>query len=67
MTAGQTIKQIRRKQKITQLELANRLQLTQSALSHYESDKRKISIDLIKHITTALGITMNDFFATMDS
>lgn len=67
MTAGEIVRQFRRQKKLSQLELAKRLGLTQTALSHYEIGTRKISVDLALKIIAVLDITIMDFFSKMES
>lgn len=49
------IKQIRKKQKLTQQELAEMAEIDQSDLSKIENNKKTITLDTAKKIARALG------------
>ena len=49
------IKHIRKKQKLTQKELAEIADIDQSDLSKIENDKKAITLDTAKKIARALG------------
>ncbi|MDR3602098.1 MAG: helix-turn-helix transcriptional regulator [Desulfosporosinus sp.] len=52
------IKQIRKKQKLTQGELAEMAGIDQSDLSKIENDKKSITLDTAKKIARALGYSV---------
>ena len=49
------IKQLRKKQKLTQKELAEMAEIDQSDLSKIENDRKSITLDTAKKISRALG------------
>lgn len=49
------IKQLRKKQKLTQRELAEMADIDQGDLSKIENDKKSITLDTAKKIARALG------------
>lgn len=58
---GSRVKQIRKSQKITQNDLAERLEITQQEVSLIERNKRKrFSVDEIELLATALGVSVAD-------
>jgi transcriptional regulator with XRE-family HTH domain len=52
------IKQIRKKQKLSQGELAKMAGIDQSDLSKIENDKKSITLDTAKKIARALGYSV---------
>ena len=59
---GQRIKQLRNKAGISQMELANLSELDRTYITSVENGKRNISIVNIEKITSALNITLKEFF-----
>lgn len=59
-TVGDVILVLRRAAEITQGDLANRLGITQAALSRYENDLREPDDEMLKQLGEALGVT-SDF------
>ena len=45
---------------MTQVELAEKVGILQSSLSHYETGRRKPPIDIAARIAAALGCTVDD-------
>ena len=60
MTIGQKIKDLRIQKSMTQKELANILNISQQALSHYEMGDRDISLELLKKICVIFDITSDE-------
>jgi len=58
---GERIKQAREGSGLTQLELAVRLECTQSALSNYELGKRKLNLNLLIEIAQVLNKPIDYF------
>lgn len=54
---GDIIKYWRKEKRMTQKELADKLQITQNAISLYESNKRKIDMELYDKLAQALNVT----------
>lgn len=62
MHIGEKIRRIRQKLGITQRELAQRLNVEQATISHYEQGKRAVSLDMLSKIAQALGVPLKVFF-----
>lgn len=60
MTIGENIKKIRISKKITQKELADRLETSQQNLAQYENGKRRPKIETLQKIATALDVPLQD-------
>lgn len=60
---GRLIAQCRRDKKITQVELANKLGVTDKSVSKWENGKCLPDVSLYKELCNVLGITLNEFFA----
>jgi transcriptional regulator with XRE-family HTH domain len=58
------LKQLRTQKKLTQKELAQKVKCTPAYICQLESGKADPSISTLKKISTALGITIIDFFRT---
>ncbi len=56
MTIGENIRRIRKEKGITQKELGERLDMTQSAIGQFENDKTSPKKDTIEKIASALGV-----------
>jgi transcriptional regulator with XRE-family HTH domain len=54
---GENIKQIRKRKGLSQIELAEKIGISQKLLSHYEKGRLKISSDLIVLIAGALDVS----------
>ena len=57
---GQRIRELRQKQGLLQDELARKSGLSSSALSNFEQGRRRTSLDCLKKISRALGISISD-------
>lgn len=64
---GLRIKQYRKSRKMTQLELAKKLGITNSAVSNWESGNNGIDVEMIPEICKALEISPNDLLNTPES
>ena len=60
---GEVIKAHRKKQKLSQQELADQLGVTRNTIVNWEADKSKPEFDGIPHLCTALGISMETLFS----
>jgi len=61
MTVGERIKQIRKEKKLTQIELASRLGVSQAMITQYEDNRRgPKTFETLKKIATALGVAPED-------
>ena len=63
MTIGEKIKFLRQQKNITQVQLAKDLNLSQQAISHYETGRAIPSIDVLKVLADYFGVTV-DYFLT---
>ena len=63
MTIGEKIKFLRQQKSITQVQLAKNLNLSQQAISHYETGRAIPSIDVLKVLADYFGVTV-DYFLT---
>jgi transcriptional regulator with XRE-family HTH domain len=61
-TVGQRIKFLRNQAEISQMELANLANLDRTYITSVENGKRNISIVNIEKVTSALNITIKEFF-----
>ena len=59
---GKFIAQVRKEREMTQLELANRLAVTDRAVSKWENGRGMPEISLIKPLCNELEITINELF-----
>lgn len=60
MTIGENIKRIRKEKGLTQKELGERLNMTQSAIGQFENDKTSPKIETVDKISAALGVNIVD-------
>ena len=54
MKTGDRIKELRKQNNLTQLELANKLNITDKAVSKWESNLGEPSIDLLMELSKAI-------------
>lgn len=59
MSIGTNIRRIRETKKLTQEELADRLEVTFQAVSAWERDQYKPDTDNLIRLADALGVTVN--------
>ncbi len=59
MTTGESIRRYRKMRRMTQGELAEKVNLTEGAIRHYESGIRAVKPELLPHIAEALGVSEN--------
>lgn len=60
---GKLIAMCRKEKKLTQIELADKLGVTDKSVSKWETGKCLPDVSLYKKLCEILGITLNDFFA----
>lgn len=60
---SQFLLQYRRKNGMTQTDLAEMLSLSQNAISQYEAGKRTPTVKKLAQIATALGCTVDEIMA----
>lgn len=63
---GSRIKQLREECGLTQIELANRLQISSSAVAMYETDKREASDEIKIKMTEIFGCTLDYLMGKSD-
>lgn len=61
---GQRIADLRKAKNLSQQQFAYGADVERSYLSHLEKGRKNISVDMLVRITTALEITLKDFFST---
>lgn len=59
---GKAVRKIRKKQKISQEEFADKCGLHRTYISDVELGKRNVSLENIERIANALGMTLSEFF-----
>jgi len=59
---GKSIKKLRRGQKLTQEELANKVRVTPKYIQFIESGSRKPSLSLLQKLSRAFGVKVKDIF-----
>jgi len=59
---GRKIRQLRRRRKLTQVELAERIGIHQSDLSRMEQGEYKVGLDTLLKILQTFDLSMGDFF-----
>lgn len=58
MTVGENIRRIRKEKGLTQKQLGERLNMTQSAVGQFENDKTSPKIETVEKIASALGVNI---------
>lgn len=56
ITLGSTVRRLREESGLTQAELANRVNVSTSHISHVESDRRDPSVDLLRRLAGELSV-----------
>lgn len=62
MDIGAKIKELRNSNKLTQVELAKKANISRSYLADLEKDRYNASLDTLKSIANALDVSINVFF-----
>ena len=57
MTFGQRLRKARKEKKLTQIELANLLSVSNSSISDWENDKNRPNIELVEFLCGVLEVT----------
>lgn len=63
---SQRLKQIREGREMTQQELADKTGMMQSAIAHFEGDRRKPSFQNIRILAQALGVSIDRLMGTSE-
>ncbi|MBQ9773999.1 MAG: helix-turn-helix transcriptional regulator [Clostridia bacterium] len=66
MTFGEKLKKLRTEHKLTQDELAERIYVTRTAISKWETDKGYPSIDSLKQLSSLFGISIDALISDAD-
>ncbi|WP_062351143.1 helix-turn-helix domain-containing protein [Bacillus kwashiorkori] len=64
--AGKLIRRLRRENKLTMVNFAKQIGLSQPSLSRIESGNQEITFSLLERICTALNISMGDFLYALE-
>ena len=64
MTFGEKLKKLRNENRLTQDELAERLYVTRTAISKWETDKGYPNIESLKAIASFFSITVDDLLSS---
>ncbi|WP_143314952.1 helix-turn-helix transcriptional regulator [Clostridium sp. HBUAS56017] len=62
MNLGEKIKQLRKSNKMTQIELAKKANISRSYLADIERNRYNASLDTLNAISNALNVSINEFF-----
>ena len=57
-----TLKEIRLKKGITQVELAKHVGISQQTISHYETGRAKPSLDVAVKLAKAFGVSVEEIY-----
>jgi len=60
MSIGSNIRRLRKKLGLTQLEIANRLEMSKSMISQYERETRELSLKNAYSLTKILNCKLDD-------
>lgn len=66
MTFGEKLKKLRNDKNMTQEELAEKLYVTRTAISKWETDKGYPSIDSLKHISNLFEVSIDELVSDDD-
>lgn len=63
-TLGERVTQLRKEHRLTQVQLADMLTLSQATITSYESGQRCIPADVLPRVATILGVSMEELTGT---
>ncbi len=66
LQAGKLIRRLRRESKLTMVDFAKQIGLSQPSLSRIESGNQEITFSLLEKICKALNISMGDFLYALE-
>lgn len=66
LQAGKLIRRLRRESKLTMVDFAKQIGLSQPSLSRIESGNQEITFSLLERICKALSISMGDFLYALE-
>lgn len=61
MNLGENIKRYRKNKKLTQKQLADKLQVSSITIQNYENNRREPSLEMLNKLAAILGCTVSDF------
>ena len=67
MTFGERLRNARKEKKLTQKELATKINAAHNSISNWENNQNMPDPDTIQHLCWALGVQPNYFFAVDDT
>lgn len=59
---GERIAELRKAKNLSQQQFAYEAEIERSYLSHLEKGRKNISVDMLMKITTALNVSVKEFF-----
>ena len=66
MTFGEKLKKLRSDNELTQDELAEKIFVTRTAISKWETDKGYPSIDSLKQLSNLFGVSIDELISDAD-
>jgi len=66
MQAGKIIRNMRKEEKLTMIDFAKKINISQPTLSRIESGHQEITFSLLEKICGVFDISMSDFFRTLE-
>ena len=66
MSIGSKIQELRQKQKLTQKELGDLINVSDKTVSRWETDKCLPDVTMMSSIATALGVTVAELYDCVD-
>jgi transcriptional regulator with XRE-family HTH domain len=60
------LRHLRREAGLTQVDVAERLDVPQSFVSKYESGERRLDVIELRHVAEAIGTTLEDVVSRLD-
>lgn len=64
MSIGSRIKELRKLNKLTQIELSKKANISRSYLADIENDRYNASVDTLKSIANSLNVNLSDILST---
>ena len=64
LTLGKALRELRQRSRLTQVELAQRLDVGPTYISHLEGDRREPSLDLLRRLAQVLDVSYPLLIAT---
>lgn len=61
---GKNLRELREKKGLSQVQLANKLKVSNVTIANYESERRALTFDKLQEILSVLGVSIEEFFLT---